>query len=107
MLTRAAASLLVVLCVLPTRAPFAIPTTPFSSGHGLRTLIGTDTCLPSALDDNDAVTLDRSFLNGPRDWACSASALLFRSTASIRSAAIPRAIQTRLAAAIRPIVLRV
>jgi hypothetical protein len=61
MLAKTVAWLLVVLCVVPTTAPFAVRSRLLGSGHSVAASVGND----------DDVVLERSaILNGCWAWTC-------------------------------------
>jgi len=61
MLAKTVASLLVVLCIVPTTAPFAVPSSLFGNGHSVAASVGND----------DDVVLERStILNACWAWTC-------------------------------------
>jgi hypothetical protein len=79
MLAKIVAWLLVVLCAIPTTAPFAVPSLLFGGGHAVGGFILQDTAASSVADD--AVPLERStFLSESRDCACAAASYVVVST---------------------------
>jgi hypothetical protein len=75
MLTRGFAFFLVVLCIVPTTAPFSIASMPLSGARDNIASAATNVIAQSVSDDNnDAIALERStFLSQSRACACSTS----------------------------------
>jgi hypothetical protein len=84
MLTKGFALLLVVLCIVPTTAPFSVALTPLPDADHSFASAGPDAVAPSLSDDNnDAIALERStFLSQSRACACSTATHARRVTAS-------------------------
>ena len=96
---------LVVLCVVPTTAPFSVASMPLSGARHNSASAGPDAIAKSVSDDsNDAIALERStFLSQSRAGACSVSSHAVRETASSALAPQAPALETIL----RPPIFRV
>jgi hypothetical protein len=105
MLTRGFAFFLVVLCIVPTTAPFSIASMPLSGAHDNSAFAATNTIAASVSDDNnDAIALERStFLSQSR--ACASTTSTHAACVTVSTSLSPDA--SALASLYRPPIFRV